>query len=380
MDNSPVSTPEDLHRRTGLALEVDRSQGRFADTDAHQPEDGCSGRSNEDLGQAAAQAPSDSTQKEAFDELFRRLWRKTVQWAHAAGATTQHPAEDAATQAWLKAWKYRQKFDLSKGSYGTWLGAIVRNETYDLLKLLHREVAMSPASDEPSLLDSIVPSEPELEALHFVFDAFQALSRDKPHFANVLSLKAQGYRDKHICEMLGMSTLGTVGSRLSRAKQYIASRLAERGVVFLPENAIGTVHPLGLLPLCRSVEGTFYSCSPLTGLFILPAGASRPPGSTAVCSGFFAKIWAYPLDDYQVSIQDGTSTEEAIFSWNQYVVHARGRSNALRGMPGEHDRRSIEGRYSSADPPRCERKGIHKPASDPRYGSFAAMLNQRPTG
>jgi DNA-directed RNA polymerase specialized sigma24 family protein len=257
------------------------------------------------------------------------MWRTTVEWARNAGAMSQHRAEDAATQAWFKAWKYRARFDSAKGCYGTWLGTIVRNETFDILKSQKKQVPMTLISDDPVIADPNLPIEPELSGLDFVFEAFEALSREKPEFARVLSLKAQGYPERTICEMLGIPTPGTVGSRLSRSKQFIAGWLAERGIVFLPEGAVGRIHPLGLVPLCRSGGGIFYSFSPFAGLFVLPAGASPPPGSTAVCKGFFVTVWSYPLDEFEVKVRDEVQAEEVIFSWKQYAVYAAKRPLSL---------------------------------------------------
>jgi RNA polymerase sigma-70 factor, ECF subfamily len=296
---------------------------RLADWASQIPGIDSFGSSNEELARAAATASSELVQKEAFDELFRRMWRTTVEWARAVGTMTQHRAEDAATQAWFKAWRYRKSYDPTKGRYGTWLGTIVRNETFDLLKSQKSDVSTTLISEDPVAADHAAALEPELEALNFVFDAFEALRREKPEFANVVTLKAQGYREKQICEMLGIPTPGTVGSRLSRSKQFIASWLAELGVVFLAEGAVGTLHPLALVPLCRTGDGNFYSFSPINGLFVLPRGESSPPGSTPICEGFFVKVWSYPMDRFDVRIRSEESVEGAIFSWKQYSVYAK---------------------------------------------------------
>jgi DNA-directed RNA polymerase specialized sigma24 family protein len=315
-----------------LVLDGNQLVGDLGDVGSPEPAVCPFESSNEDLARKAATASSESLQKVAFDELFRRMWRTTVEWAHNAGAITQHRAEDAATQAWFKAWKYRTRFDSSKGCYGTWLGTIVRNETFDILKSQRKEVPVALISDEQVAAEPAAVADPELTGLDFVFEAFEALRREKPEFAKVVTLKAQGYPERQICEMLGMPSLGTVGSRLSRSKQFIAGWLAERGVVYLPEGAIGTIHPMGLVPLCRSGEGVFYSFSPLAGLFVLPAGASAPPGSTAVCEGFFVTVWSYPLDDFEVTIGGEGSGEKAIFRWKEYVVHEANDLSRLLGV------------------------------------------------
>lgn len=246
-----------------------------------------------------------------------------MEWARLAGAQGQDQAEDAATQAWLRAWRYRHRYDPGRGSYGTWLGAIVRNETLDVLKAESRhQVAGPDQCIEPDSPDPRTEEDPSWFALSYVWDAFDALGKAKPEFAAALCLKAEGYHDKQICASLGIAKVGTVGSRVSRAKQFMAEWLAGRGVVFLPAHTLGRVHPLGLHPLCRAGGGTFYSFSPLDGLFVLPISCTPPPGGSAVCDGFFVRVWAYPLQRFRVVSSEQALPEGArvIFKWNQYVV------------------------------------------------------------
>lgn len=331
-------------------------------------------RSNEGLGQAAAGASLETAQKEAFDELFRRMWRTTVEWSRAAGAPGQHYAEDAATQAWLKAWRYRQNYRPAKGSYGGWLRTIVRNETSDLLKAQNKEAPAGSMAQQTSAGMQPATTDYETGALDFIFDAFRALEKSKPEFANVLSLKAQGYRDRQIADVLGIHNVGTVGSRLWRAKEFIASRLAEKGVVFLAEGIVGTVHPMGLAPFCRTGDGSFYRFSPLSGLFVLPNGSPRPAGSDAVCDGFFVKVWSFPLEQFEVRVQDQTLTEGAIFSWKQFAVYARHRSVPFAAGSGHGvEDHQTEPRRTAV--PGCSRDDPHRKERATRFGPVTAVFD-----
>jgi RNA polymerase sigma factor (sigma-70 family) len=279
--------------------------------------------SNEQLAWWAGHDSDESRQKNAFDELFRRLWRGTVEWARSFGARTQDQAEDAATQAWLRAWRYRHRYDPGRAHYGTWLGAIVRNETLDVVRAESRhQIATPEQTSEPEPADPWTEDEPGWFALSYVWEAFEALGKAKPDFAAALSLKAEGYRDKQICARLGIEKIGTVGSRLFRAKKFMADWLAGRGVVFLPDHTVGRVHPWGLHPLCRAGGGIFYSFSPLDGLFVLPADSAPPPRAIPVCDGFFVRVWSYPLQRFWVvtSDQDRAHLPQPIFKWNQYLV------------------------------------------------------------
>ncbi len=280
-------------------------------------------RSNEGLGQLAGSADDESTQRDAFDELFRRLWRATVEWARSVGVVSQYQAEDAATKAWLRAWRYRHRYDPHKGSYGTWLGTIVRNETLDLLKEESRHhLATIGQTDDLDGSVCVTQEDPDLMALSYVWEAFDALRKAKPDFAAALLLKAEGYPDKQISMMLGLEKVGTVGSRLSRGKKFMAEWLASQGVVFLPQAAIGSVHPWGLNPLSTTSTGKFYSFSPLMGLLVLPTEMANPPGAVRVCDGFFVQVWSYPLDRYRITTSCQTLDEwsQVVFKWNDYVV------------------------------------------------------------
>lgn len=357
-----------------------------ADRPAPRLEDGCESRddeiagpdtSNEGLGQAAAGASLEPAQKEAFDELFRRMWRTTVEWSHAAGAPNQHRAEDAATQAWFKAWRYRENYHPAKGSYSGWLRAIVRHETIDLLKAHNREVPGGSMTDQTAAGERTATIDSDSGALEFVFDAFRALEQSKPEFAKVLSLKAQGYRDRQIGDVLGIHRVGTVSSRLWRSKEFIAGRLADSCVVFLAEGVVGTVHPLGLTPFCRTGDGTFYRFSPLKGLFVLPSTAPPPTGARAVCDGFFVKVWSYPLEHFEVRARDQASMEGAIFSWRQFAVYARSssRSHVTRSENGFEGGEVEPVRRSGA--PGCSRDDAQGQRS-PRLGPVAEVLDHCP--
>jgi RNA polymerase sigma-70 factor (ECF subfamily) len=288
------------------------------------PNEGFAGMSNEELGWLVGHHSNESVQREAFDELFRRLWRASVEWARSAGGGNQVQAEDASTQAWLRAWRYRHRYDPDRARYGTWMGTIVKNETLDLLKAEGRHTVLTSAATDLDQIDRHAPEEPNLFALSYVWEAFNELRKAKPEFAAVLSLKAQGYKDKQISAKLGIGKIGTVASRLFRAKKFIAEWLVERGVVYLPENTIGCVHPWGLNPLCRTTAGCFYDFSPLDGLFVLPTGEAPPPGASLVCGGFFVRVWTYPLQRFRVVTSDRDLPEPnlVIFRWNQYLVIA----------------------------------------------------------
>lgn len=246
--------------------------------------------SNEYLALAAGGSRSEKTQKEAFEELFRRLRRASVEWARLAGGDCHGLAEDAANLAWARAWRYRHRFDPLRGAYATWLKAIVHNETMDLqaCESRHRHSEWTEEQGERPAEGSF--EDARLPDLHFVWEVFENLKAARPEFADGLTLKSFGYRDKEIAEHLGLQKVGTVGSRLFRAKRLIAEGLAERGVVFVPGCA-GLGPMQGLIQLCRTGDGAFYGLPAGGDLELLPLG-QRPQGpSTLILEGFFVAVW-----------------------------------------------------------------------------------------
>lgn len=245
--------------------------------------------SNEDLGIVVGESGCPEMQRRAFEELFKRLWRASVEWARSAGGDGSE-AEDAANLAWASAWRYRHRFDPARGAYATWLRAIVRNETVDLLasESRHRHTRWSQDLGE-------CPQEHWLQGDHtsgmgFVWEVFADLTATRPEFAEGLMLKASGFRDREIAQHLGVQKVGTVGSRLFRAKRFIADGLARRGVLFVPGDAgLGSVP--GLVQLCRTGEGVFYGLAVGSDLELLPPGRRPQKASTLVLEAFFVSVW-----------------------------------------------------------------------------------------
>lgn len=265
--------------------------------------------SNEDLGALAAGKlepyAGEAAQREAFETLFRRLWRASVEWARTAYAGNRDLSEDAATQAWYRAWRYRTRYDPRRAAYATWLGAIVRNESADVRRseTRHRSRAGEVPEDVP---DEHCVEEPPLSALSFVWEALRELESRHPEFAAVLLMRAQGYPDKQIAQRLGIERVGTVGSRIWRAKRFVAQRLAENGVVLLPGPVDQDLVREGLVPRCRTEGGCFYSLPSSGSLVALPQGAVRKGvEADPVCDAFLMSVWRREDEAVRVSGRAG---------------------------------------------------------------------------
>jgi RNA polymerase sigma factor (sigma-70 family) len=286
---------------------------------------GSADRTNDELGWLAAHGSNEVVRRRSFEELFRRLWRASVEWSMSAGVRDRSLAEDAATQAWLRAWRYRTRYDRQRSPYGAWLSTIVRNESRDLLASESRRPM--PASSEIDQIDlSDGTREPDI-GLSFVSEAVAALRTAKPDFAAALWLKAEGYPDKQIGALLGVAKEGTVASRLFRAKRYVAEWLAEQGLVLISVDDLPTPRASRLKSECRTSVGVLYSCSPSDGLFVLPAHSPRPPSANLVCDGFMVRVWAYDLNAFRILTADevvGDKGRPIVFRWQQYRVVERG--------------------------------------------------------
>jgi RNA polymerase sigma-70 factor (ECF subfamily) len=245
--------------------------------------------SNEQLGTDAGHAEENRIQREAFDDLFRRLWRASVEWARAAGAGSNELAEDAATQAWLRAWRYRHRFDSQRATYAAWLRSIVRNETMDLMRTEARHSSRRSDETIELIADPASVQQGDLFALSYLWEAFEELEAARPEFAAALKLKALGYPDSQIAQRSNLERVGTVGSRLFRAKRFLAERLAERGVVFLAGAADSPLGGLNLL--CRTGDGGFYQLSPGSGATLHPKGETPRTPARKVADGFGVTVY-----------------------------------------------------------------------------------------
>ena len=134
-----------------------------------------------------------------------------------------HDAEDVVQDACLRALKY---FDSFRGEEGTsaraWLLAIVRNTAYTWRR--RRGVdALATEFDETQHSQVEVYDAPDRELLA------RALDRLAPEFREVIVLREiEGLSYKEISDVAGVP-VGTVMSRLSRARAHLQEALREQG-------------------------------------------------------------------------------------------------------------------------------------------------------
>jgi RNA polymerase sigma-70 factor, ECF subfamily len=138
-------------------------------------------------------------------------------------------ARDAVQDAYLKAFRYFESFHGDSGR--AWLLRIVRNVCYDALRArdsqrnvisLDEETAAEVPDSKPGPNVLAIQNSTKLR----VREALEALPLE---FKTVIILREfDGFSYKEISEIMGVP-VGTVMSRLSRARQQLATLLQEEG-------------------------------------------------------------------------------------------------------------------------------------------------------
>ena len=165
---------------------------------------------------------------EGDDEALRELYRQYGRLAYALALRVlgrEDRAEDAVQEAFLRVWRYADRFDPVKGTFSTWFGRLVRNLCIDILR--HREPLMNadPIEDVERWLDPAGGVDgPVLDRL-IVMDAFLRLP---PKQSQVLELAYfKGLAHREIAATLEIPE-GTVKSRmrlgLEKMRQHLDGR------------------------------------------------------------------------------------------------------------------------------------------------------------
>ena len=152
-----------------------------------------------------------------FDELVRRHAGAVTAYARAM-CRDRWTAEEAVQETFLRAWKYQDSF-ARRGSFEGWLIRICRNCVIDLAQRAAR-------ADLTELAELEVAVEPDRAGeLHDLLDQLPLAHREV-----VLLCGVMGYDYDSAAAILDVP-VGTVRSRLSRARQSLGTMLAdaERG-------------------------------------------------------------------------------------------------------------------------------------------------------
>lgn len=160
----------------------------------------------------------------AFEEIISNYEEKIYNFAfHLVG--NEQDAKDIAQEAIIKAYLSIKSFR-GKAAFSTWLYRIISNTFQDELKKAYRRHEVSDNSlPLQSARKNFVEDSSERDYLHQVIS--KAISKLSPCLSRVLILRdLQGFSYQEITEIERIS-LGTVKSRVFRAREILRKRLKE---------------------------------------------------------------------------------------------------------------------------------------------------------
>lgn len=170
---------------------------------------------------------------DAFEQLILRYEKKvyTIAYKYMGNA---EDASDLAQEALIKAYQSIGSFR-GEASFGTWIGRITANKCLDELRK-RKKLQTTSLDDELELEEGSVQKElvsekatPEQHTIRqeTVQYVQQKLGQLKEEYRIVLVLRElEGYSYDDIADMLNCS-LGTVKSRISRARNYLKELVLE---------------------------------------------------------------------------------------------------------------------------------------------------------
>lgn len=168
--------------------------------------------------------------EDAFREFVDRYKdRLLTVVARVAGSAVD--AEDLAQESFIKAFGAIDRFAGNSALY-TWLYRIGVNTARDWLAARRRRPAVSLDAFQPGTVDPVAPNQSPLEGMEreeLVARVRAAMERLPEPFRSTLELREQGgHSYEEVAEILGVS-IGTVESRLFRARTRLRDLLLEEG-------------------------------------------------------------------------------------------------------------------------------------------------------
>jgi RNA polymerase sigma-70 factor (ECF subfamily) len=195
--------------------------------------------------QAAMDLPAMIRAARLGDEgAFGRLmdyYRKTAERVARHILRTEEAAADAVQEAMIKVHRAMPRFE--EGNFRSWLLRIVTNTCYDHLrrqkrrstisleKLLEESCTEFPAPEASHNPETIIIRQEQMDALLAAIGGLSSWHRDV-----ILLVDVQGYDYAEAAEILDLP-LGTVKSRLSRARSSLRNELVKSNLIAVPTPA-----------------------------------------------------------------------------------------------------------------------------------------------
>ncbi len=171
-------------------------------------------------GQAAAVADADLGA--AFEHMYRERWPEIVDYARMRLA--QNEAEDAAAEAFARAWRGRRRFDPNLGTREMWLWGIVRHVVADRLRSSSKRPLTAELDRGLHAADDVageIARKLRLEAIVAAMEGLPEIDRD------IIALRfGAGLTNRVIAALIDRSE-GNVAVRLHRAVKNLRARLEE---------------------------------------------------------------------------------------------------------------------------------------------------------
>ena len=146
-------------------------------------------------------------------------------------AGNEHDAQDITQEACIRAYRFLAGF--RGGNSRSWFLTIVRNTAYTWLKQNRSKTFVSLGDNELAEMENLAPVQIEANAIqradkHFLREALEELPVE---FREALVLRElEGFSYKEIASAADVP-IGTVMSRLARARRQLQQYIAKKGVV-----------------------------------------------------------------------------------------------------------------------------------------------------
>lgn len=153
------------------------------------------------------------------DAIYTYCFRRTASW---------HAAEDATASVFLEVWRGRERVTASNGSALPWLYGVANNVCRNATRSAHRwlravsRVAAPPAEDDHA--DSVARRLDTERQMSRVLAAVRSLPQLEQDVLALVVWSGLSYQET--ADALGVP-IGTVRSRLARARQRLAPTLDE---------------------------------------------------------------------------------------------------------------------------------------------------------